>query len=139
MNKVIMIGRLTKDPDIQHRDDFTFGRLGLAVDRPFKVKGEKVTDFFDVKVTNKTAELAEKYLEKGKQILIEGVLINDNWKKDDGTVKYRDSILVDRIEFVGNVGEPKGSDPKKESQASFKTSGGIPEGFTAIDDDDVPF
>lgn len=98
MNKVIMIGRLTKDADLRST---TSGKqvasFSIAVNRKYK-KDE--ADFFDVVAWDKTAEFVTKYICKGMQIAVEGRLQNRQWEGNDGVMRYATEIIADDIYFA---------------------------------------
>lgn len=75
MNKIILIGRLTRDPEMRYSasNDTAIARYTLAVNRPFKREGEPEADFLPCVAFNKTAEFAEKYLTKGMRVCVEGL------------------------------------------------------------------
>ena len=101
MNKVIMMGRLTKDPEIRStQDGKTIARFSLAVDRRFKREGEADADFFNCTAFGKTAEFTEKYLTKGTKILLTGRLQNDEWTNREGKKMTSTGIIVDELEFA---------------------------------------
>ena len=101
MNKVILIGRLTKDPDL----NFAAGsgtavcRFTLAVTRPFK-KDE--TDFINCIAFGKTGETIAQYLTKGRQLAVTGRIQTGSYDAKDGTKRYTTDIVVDSFEFIGN-------------------------------------
>ena len=99
MNRVILIGRLTKDPEIRTSGNYTIASFSLAVDRKFKRDGEPETDFFNCTAFNKTAEFVEKYCKKGTKMVVEGRIQNDNYEKD-GVKHYGVKIMVDSLEFA---------------------------------------
>lgn len=87
MNKTILMGRLTRDPEIrypQNPDSKPVARFNLAVDRRFKRDGEPEADFFSCNCFGKLAEFTEKYLRKGSKILVEGSIHNNNYTNKDG-------------------------------------------------------
>jgi single-strand DNA-binding protein len=103
MNKVIMMGRLTRDPEIRYgqgANGTVVGAFSIAVDRRFKREGEPDADFFDCTTFGKQAEFVEKYLKKGTKIVLEGRLQNDNYTNKDGQKVYRTRIIVDNLEFA---------------------------------------
>jgi single-strand DNA-binding protein len=130
MNKVILIGRLTAEPEIRHTNSGkTVASYRLAVDRNVKSEGQPEADFINCTAWGKTGEFAEKYLRKGMKIAIEGRIQTGSYEKD-GVKHYTTDIIVDRHEFC-------------ESKRSAD-SGGYAEpaqNFTEIDDDgsDLPF
>lgn len=100
MNKCIMMGRLTKDPEIRMGNNTTIGRYSLAVDRRFKRDNEPDADFFNCVVFGKGAEFAEKYLKKGTKIVIIGEVRNNNYTDKNGNKVYATEILVNEQEFA---------------------------------------
>lgn len=134
MNSVVMIGRLTKDPELR----FTAGSgkavatFTIAVNRPFGKDNE--ADFFRVVVWGKQGETAANYLAKGRLVGIQGRMQNNNYETQSGEKRYTTEIVADRVEFLdrGNKREQDGFD--HDSYAD-------PNGFQAIDEDDsdIPF
>ena len=98
MNKVILIGRLTKDPEIR-RSSITVARFNLAVDRRFKREGEATADFISCVAFGKTAEFIEKYIRKGTKICVEGRIQTGSYEKD-GVKHYTTDIVVENVEFA---------------------------------------
>ena len=129
MNNVILIGRITKDPEIRYSTGATpvaFGNYSLAVDRD-----KETTDFINCKVVGKPAEFAEKYLRKGMKIAITGSIQVDNYKDKEGNNRSTAYVQVQRHEFC----ESKANN----EPAQGKDIGG---GFLKMDDladDDLPF
>ena len=100
LNRVILCGRLTKDPDVRQTDSGKiYARMSLAVDRRRAKDGQQQADFPTLIAWGKTAEFAEKYLFKGKRILVEGSLQTGSFEKD-GVKHYTTDVLVDNIEFA---------------------------------------
>ena len=100
MNRVFLLGRLTRDPD---GDTTQSGkrkvRMTIAVDRPKAKDGSKKADFINLVAWERTAEFAEQYLSKGQRVLIEGRIQTNSYEKD-GEKKYTTDVNVDRIEFA---------------------------------------
>ena len=132
MNSVVLIGRLTRDPEIRYTTDsqLTVATFSVAIDRAQRAGKEKQTDFPRVTVFGKQAETCEKYLTKGKLVGVQGRLQTGNYKNKDGATVYTTDVVADRIEFLewGDRGE-----------APARAETDIPEGFQALEDDDVPF
>lgn len=117
MNKVIMMGRLTRDPEVRYGgsdNTMAIARFNIAVDRRFSRDSEQTADFFNITAFGKLGEFSEKYLKKGTKIVMEGHIQNNNYEKDGKTV-YSDQIIADSIEFAeskraasenGNVSMP---------------------------------
>ncbi len=136
LNKVILIGRLTKDPDAKFLPSgMAVATFTLAVDRTFKSKdGERGTDFVPVVCFSKTAELAGKYLEKGRQTAVSGRIQTRTYDAKDGTKRYVTEVVADEITFLGNKNSSGGN--SSNSQANF----GVPiDDFSEIDEEDTPF
>lgn len=104
MNKVILMGRLTRDPEIRYVQtdkSMAIASMSIAVDRRFKKEEDTVTaDFFNLRAFGKMAEFAGKYLKKGTKIVVSGRLQNDNYTNKDGIKVYSFQIIVEEIEFA---------------------------------------
>jgi single-strand DNA-binding protein len=137
MNSVVLIGRLTKDPEIRYIPDNqkAVATFSIAVDRPFTK--EKTADFFNIVVFGKPAENCEKFLVKGRMVGIQGRIQNDSYTDKEGTKKYKTDIIADRVEFLewGDKAQKSGG-PSELPRGNAQ----IPDGFQALDDDDeIPF
>lgn len=134
MNLVIMIGRLTKDPEVRYSQaGKAYANFSIAVDKRFKREGENNTDFFECVCFDKTAEFVGKYFSTGKRIAVEGSLQNDTYTGKDGTKRHAYKIKCDNVEFADGKGEAKETKPKREEDEGFLN---IPDG--AIDEE-LPF
>lgn len=104
INKVTLIGRLTKEPDVKHlSNDTCVACFTLAVDRTFKNKdGEKEADFIPIVVWRKTAELCEKYLSKGSLAAVVGRIQTRNYDAADGTKRYITEVVADEVQFLSS-------------------------------------
>lgn len=103
MNKVILMGRLTRDPEVRvtaGERQTTIGRFSIAVDRRFKREGQPDADFFNCTAFGRQAEFIEKYLHKGTKVVVVGSIQNDNYTNKDGVQQYSVQIMVDEIEFA---------------------------------------
>lgn len=135
MNKIVLMGRLTRDPDIRYSQGQTptaIGKFSLAVDRRFKREGEPDADFFNCIAFGKIGEFVEKYLRKGTKVVLTGRVANDNYEKD-GVKHYSVSIIAEEIEFA----ESKSTQEAPKPQAATSNDGfmNIPTGI----DDELPF
>lgn len=115
MNKAIMMGRLTKDPEVKQVNDTTIGRFSLAVDRRYKKEGEATADFFDCTAFGKLAEFVGKYLHKGTKILLEGEVQNNNYTNREGQKVYGTRILAGSIEFAESKGQSVEQKPAEDT------------------------
>lgn len=112
MNKVILMGRLTRDPEVRvstGERQTNIGRFSIAVDRRFKREGQPDADFFNCTCFGKQAEFIEKYLHKGTKVVVVGSVQNDNYTKQDGSQVYSVQIMVDEIEFAESKNSSEGS------------------------------
>lgn len=101
MNKVFMIGRLTKDNEVKHYNDRKYLKNTIAVRRDFKNKdGKYDSDFFTFTTWGSQAEYLEKYSGKGSRLAICGKLLNNNYQKEDGTTIYSNDIQVEQLEII---------------------------------------
>ena len=103
MNSVILIGRLTKKPELNYTaNQNAITRFSLAVDRPKKSGEDTGADFPTIVAWNKTAENVCRYKDKGDQIAVMGRIQTGSYKKDGQTI-YTTDIVADRIEFIGSA------------------------------------
>lgn len=104
MNKAILMGRLTREPEVRYSQtdsSMVIAKFSLAVDRRFKKKGDEVTtDFFNCTAFGKQAEFVEKYLKKGTKVVVTGRIQNDNYTNKDGQKVYSVQIMVEEMEFA---------------------------------------
>ncbi len=102
MNKVILMGRLTRDPEIRYgaQNNTAVARFSIAVDRRFKREGQPEADFFNCTAFGKTGEFVEKYLKKGTKVVLDGEIQNDNYTNKEGQMVYGTQIIINNIEFA---------------------------------------
>ena len=135
MNTVILLGRITKDPEIRYSNGenaVAFGSYTIAVDRPVGKGKESITDFINCKVVGKPAEFAEKYLRKGMKIAIEGRIQVDSYKDKDGNNRSTTYVQVSSHEFCESK-QSNDSAPKKETNGDGFMN--IPDGL----EEELPF
>ena len=115
MNSVVLIGRLTRDPEVRYTaaTQMAVATFTVAIDRPVKAGGEKQTDFPRVTVFGKQAENCEKYLAKGRLVGVQGRLQTGSYQNKDGATVYTTDVVVEQVEFA-------------ESKASSDNSGYVP-------------
>lgn len=145
MNKVILMGRLTRDPDVRYSqgnngEQMAIARYTLAVDRRFNRNGDQSADFINCVAFGKTAEFAEKYFHQGIKIAITGRIQTGSYTNKDGNKVYTTDVVIEEQEFA---------ESKAASQSSGYQPAGRPEpgnastdGFMSIPDgieDDLPF
>lgn len=136
MNKVVFMGRLTKDPEVRYtqgENSMAIASFSLAVNRKFKREGEPEADFFNCTAFGRLGEFVEKYLKQGAKILLVGRVQNNNYTNKEGQKVYGVQIMVDEIEFA----ESKKQDAA-EDNAPLVTKDGffnIPQGM----EEEMPF
>ena len=100
MNKVLLMGRLVKDPETRQAGETTVTRFSIAVDRRFKTEGGQAADFPSIVAFGKTAEFISKYFYKGMKIGIEGRLQTGNYTDKDGVKHYTTDVIAEAVEFA---------------------------------------
>ena len=120
MNKVILMGRLTRDPDIRYsagENSTAVARYTLAVDRRFRRDGEQTADFISCVAFGRTAEFAEKYFHQGIRIVMSGRIQTGSYTNRDGVKVYTTDVVVEEQEFA------------ESKSASAENSGGFGGGY----------
>lgn len=146
MNKVILMGRLTRDPEIRYSqtsEPVAIARYTLAVDRRFKREGEQTADFISCIAFGKAAEFAEKYLHKGTKIVVSGRIQTGSYTNKEGQKVYTTDVVIEEQEFAESKSagqEDREERDRQAMQAAGYTDAGdgfmnIPEGV----DDLLPF
>ena len=135
MNKVIIVGRLTKDPELKYTPNggTAICRITVAVARAFK-KDE--TDFINCVAFGKTGETITQYLTKGRQIALAGNIRTGSYQAQDGTKMYTTNVIIENFEFVGN------NSNNSSNQSTWSAQDNSDESFgdmTPVDDGDMPF
>ena len=130
MNKVILSGNLTRDPELRNTSSSNVCRFTVAVQRPFKNSaGEREVDFISCVAWSETAEFIAKYFTKGRGILLEGNIRTGSYEAQDGSgTRYTTDVNVDRAEFMGGPREATGSAREYEDAP-----------HVVDDDEDLPF
>lgn len=138
MNKVYLIGNLTRDPEMSETPSgVPFCRLGLAVNRPYAgSNGERATDFFNITVWRTHAENCGRYLKKGSKVAVVGSLQNRSYEDKDGNKRTVTDIVASEVEFLSVRSQGEGS--------SDDTSHAAPRAverptLQQVDDDELPF
>lgn len=160
MNNVVLIGRLTRDPEVRYisESQMAVATFTLAIDRPVRSGQEKKTDFPRITVFGRQAENCERFLAKGRLVGVQGRIQTGSYTNRDGQTVYTTDVVADRVEFLewGDRQQSGGQYQARPQSGGFQQSGGyqqsapaqqapaggdmgIPEGFQAIQDDDIPF
>ncbi len=133
MNKIVIIGRLTRDPELKSTNAGTsVCNFSVAVDRTYRDKeGNRPTDFFDISVFGATAEFVSKYFKKGSSIAISGAMESRKFVDKDGNNRIAWSLHADEVNFCGSKSENNGGSQKPS----------IDEGYSGdpVESDDVLF
>lgn len=137
MNKVILMGRLTRDPEVRYKQDaepMAIARYSLAVEKRFKREGEQKADFIPCVAFGKQGEFAERYFRKGQLVSVAGRLQVRNWDDNEGKKRVTTEVVIEEQYFA---------ESKKDDQSTVKEKNKAPEGFSLIDEDiedeDLPF
>lgn len=141
MNKVILMGRLTRDPEVRYTQGdnaSVVARFSLAVDRRFKKDGEQTADFISCVAFGKTGEFIEKYGHKGTKFVVEGRIQTGSYTNKDGQKVYTTDVVVEQVEFAESKASADGntinntSNPNTPTDTSFMD---IPDSI----DEELPF
>lgn len=130
MNNVVLIGRLTKDPELSYggqNSDIAVCRFTLAVDRPTQ---DKAADFIRIVVFRKQAENAKQYLAKGRQCAVEGRIQTGSYKDREGKTVYTTDVVANRVEFL--------TKPNSGGHQEEQGSESVTDAFIEVDED-LPF
>ena len=141
VNTVILIGRLTRDPEVRYsqgNESMAIARYTLAVDRSYRREGENNTDFIGCVAFGRNAEFAEKYLRKGTKIAITGRIQTGSYVNREGQKVYTTDVVINTQEFAGSRNEAQEPAQKGQPMPEAGEDGfmNIPDG---IDDDELPF
>ena len=106
MNKVFLIGRLSRDPELRHTTNGTaVCQINVAISRPVAQGKEPETDFINVTVWNKPAENVARYLSKGRQVAIEGRIQTRSYDNNEGKRTYVTEVIASNVEFLGSAND----------------------------------
>ncbi len=137
MNKVILIGNLSKDPELATTNGgVSVCRFTIAVQRRFQnAEGERDADFINIVVWRGQAENCHKYLKKGSKCAVEGRIQTSSYEAQDGTRRYVTEVVADNVEFVGTRQREDGDAPVAAKSQPAKPVADL----EPIDDDSLPF
>ena len=139
MNKVVLVGRLTKNPEVRYsqgENQTAIARYTVAVDRRFKRDGEPTADFINCVVFGKSAEFAEKYFRQGLRVAISGRITTGSYTNKDGVKVYTTEVIVEEQEFAESRAESEAN--KTSNQQTTPSSDdfiNVPDGV----DESLPF
>ncbi len=135
MNKVALVGRLTRDPEIRYASDnqLAITRFSVAVDRSFKRDGQPTADFIPVVTFGKLAEICHKYIGKGRLVAVSGRLQTRSWDDQEGKRHFAMEVIADEVTFLDRGGDSK-------TQPAETNLGDELGDFHPVDEeDDLPF
>ena len=135
MNKVLLMGRLTRDPEVRYTTDSeqtAIAKFTLAVDRRYKREGEPDADFISCVAFGKTAEFIEKHIIKGTKIAVEGNLRTGSYDNKEGRKIYTNDCIIEQIEFAESKKKDEPHPDPKVDENGFMN---IPQGL----DEELPF
>ena len=135
MNKVILMGRLVRDPDVRYtqgQEQMAIAKFTLAVDRRFKKEGEQSADFISCTAFGKNGEFVEKYLHKGTKIALEGHWQTGSYTNKDGNKVYTNDCIVEGLDFAESKREGNSATEPQTSSDGFVN---LPEGM----EEELPF
>lgn len=118
MNKVILTGRLTRNPEIKYSqgtEPIGITNISLAVQRKFKKDGEPDADFMNCIAFGKTAELISKYCSKGKKIGVIGYFKTNSWTEENGAKKFATEVIIEEVEFLEKKEEKNNEEDKEDN------------------------
>ena len=145
MNKVILMGRLTRDPEVRYSQGdnaSAVARYTLAVDRRFKRDGEQSTDFINCVAFGRTAEFAERYLRQGTKMVVTGRIQTGSYTNRDGVKVYTTDVVVEEQEFAESKAASGSSSSNYQASPAPSPSADIGDGFMNIPDgidEELPF
>lgn len=130
MNKVVLVGRLTRDPDVrytQSNEPMAIARFTLAVERRYKKDGEQSADFINCVAFGKNGEFVEKYLKKATKILVEGRWQTGSYTNNSGGTTYTNDCVVEHMEFAESKKNESQNEPHRD------------DGFMDVQESELPF
>ena len=138
MNKVYLIGNLTRDPEVSETPNgITLCRFAIAVNRNYSSDGERQTDFFNITVWRTQAENCGRYLKKGSKVAIVGSLQNSSYEDKDGNKRTVTDIVASEVEFLSSKSSQENGEEEFASQPT--RSNKKPELEVMANDDTLPF
>ena len=131
MNKAILLGRITRDPEIKSTEKSTVARFTVAVDRRVKTEGQPEADFISCVAFGKTADFIGKYFHKGMKMILEGRIQTGSYTNKEGAKVYTTDVIAESVEFA----ESKRTDAPQAQESTGNEFVNIPEAVT----EELPF
>lgn len=140
MNKVVLMGRLTRDPEVRYSNGenaIAVARFSLAVDRRFSRDGERETDYISCVAFGRNAEFFEKYVHKGMRMTVCGRIQTGSYTNKDGNKVYTTDVVIEEQEFAESKNSSSGGTEQKSDSGTTNSDGfmNIPDDI----DDELPF
>lgn len=134
MNRVSLVGRLTKDPEVRYtaNNQTAVAKFTIAVNRKFKQEGQPDADFIQIVVFGKPAENCGKYISKGRLVSVAGRIQTGSWDDQEGKRHYTTDVIADEVNFLD-----RGNDSNKGTGSDFNKESG--DFYPAGEEDDLPF
>lgn len=145
MNKAILMGRLTKDPEVRYtqgENQMAIARYTLAIDRRYNQNGENTADFIPCVAFGKAGEFAERYFRKGTKIAVTGRIQTGSYTNKDGQKVYTTEVVVEEQEFAESKKTGEGNTSNNASASASADDNSLPDGFMNIPDgidEELPF
>lgn len=129
-NRIILMGRLTRDPELRTtQSGIQMCRFSVAVDRAYSKGEEKQTDFIDITAWRQTAEFVCKWFTKGRMILVEGKLQNNNYTDQNGVKHYQNVVIADSVAFCGDKSGNQQSGGQAQQNQQYQQGYGQPQQY----------
>lgn len=143
MNRVVLVGRLARDPELRTTPSgVSVCNFTVACDRRYTQNGERQADFINCIAWRQSGEFVSRYFTKGNRIALEGSIQTRSWDDQNGNKRYATEVVVDHVEFAQSKGEggyaPQGMPSAAPVAAPSAPSGDI-DGFMPIEEEDLPF
>ena len=145
MNKVVLMGRLTRDPEVRYsqgQNAMAIARFTLAVDRRFRREGEQSADFINCVVFGKSAEFTERYFRQGMRIVVSGRIQTGSYTNRDGVKVYTTDVVVEEQEFAESKNASGSTSQSYQTSPASAPSASAGDGFMNIPDgidEELPF
>jgi single-strand DNA-binding protein len=135
LNKVALVGRLTRDPEIRYTVDnqTPIAKFTIAVDRIFKREGQPTADFIPIVVFGKSAENCGRFIKKGRLVAVSGRLQTRSWDDQDGKRRYITEVIADEVDFLDRNPDARGQENEGRPDSDYGDF------HLAEEEDDLPF
>ena len=143
MNRVVLMGRLTSDPDVRYSNNgdnqLCIARYTLAVDRRYKRDGEPTADFIRCVAFGRAGEFAEKYFNKGIKICLDGRIQTGSYENKEGQTVYTTDVIVENQEFAESKADANKTQASPQAEPKPSSDDGFMQVPDSVDDSGLPF